>query len=71
MTKLTSWIGTCFVYFDLYEIYEFLPMDIKVLYAFQPDVRAYVRNLIYNVRLEVNVKNRPAETFFECVVTLF
>ena len=30
-------------------------MDIKTLYAFQQDVRAYADNLIYGVRLQMDV----------------
>ena len=38
--------------------------DIKLLYAFQQDIREYAGNLIYGVRLQMYVGNRLAETLF-------
>ena len=43
---------------------KWCPMDIKTLYAFQQDVRAYTDKLIYGVRLQVDVGDRLAGTFF-------
>ena len=37
--------------------------DIKTLYAFQEDVRAYADNLMYGVRLQMDVEDRLVETF--------
>ena len=38
--------------------------DIKLLYAFQQDIREYAGNLIYGVRLQMDVRNKLAETLF-------
>ena len=38
--------------------------NIKLLYAFQQDIREYAGNLIYGVRLQMDVGNRLAETLF-------
>ena len=38
--------------------------DIKLLYAFQQDIREYASNLIYGIRLQMDVGNRLAETLF-------
>ena len=39
-------------------------MESKTLYEFQQDIRAYVDNLIYSVRLQMDMRDRLAETFF-------
>ena len=38
--------------------------DIKTLYALKQDARAYAGNLIYGVRLQMDVSDRLAETCF-------
>ena len=38
--------------------------DIKTLYALKQDARAYAGNLIYGVRLQMDVGDRLAETCF-------
>ena len=38
--------------------------DIEILYVFQQHVRAYAYNLISGVRLQMNLGDRMAETFF-------
>ena len=45
--------------------------DIKILLAFQQDVRTYAGNLIYGVRLQVNVGDKLAKKIFQCVAALF
>ena len=64
MTKMTPSISICFVPSDLYKIQENLLEDIETLYEFQQDARAWAGNLIYGVRLHMNVGDRLAETFF-------
>ena len=43
---------------------------IKILYAFQQDVR-YTGNLIHGVRLQMDVRDRLTETFFWYVAAFF
>ena len=38
--------------------------DIKTLDVFQQDLHAYADNLIYDVRLRMDVEDRIAEKFF-------
>ena len=45
--------------------------DIKIVLALQQDVRTYAGNLIYDVRLQVNVRDRLAKKVFQCVGALF
>ena len=45
--------------------------DIKTFDSFQHDPRAYGGNLIYGVRLQMDVGDRVVETFFCCVDALF
>ena len=45
--------------------------DIKIVLALQQDVRTYAGNLIYGVRLQVNVRDRLAKKIFQCVGALF
>ena len=46
-------------------------MDIKILLVMQKDVRTYAGILIYDVRLQVNVRDRLAKKIFQCVAALF
>ena len=46
-------------------------MDIKILLVLQKDVRTYEGILIYDVRLQVNVRDRLAKKIFQCVAALF
>ena len=39
--------------------------------ALQQSVDTYAVNLIYDVRLQVNVEDRLGKKFFQCVVALF
>ena len=45
--------------------------DVKTFYACQQDVLAYADTLIYCVRLQIDMGDRPAEIFFAWVATLF
>ena len=45
--------------------------DFKILLALQQDVRAYTDNLIYDVRLPVNLEDRLAKKIFQWVAALF
>ena len=45
--------------------------DIKILLALQQYVRTYAGNLIYGVRLLVNVRDKLAKNIFQCVGALF
>ena len=43
----------------------------KILLALQEDVRTYVGNLIYGVRLQLNVGDRLTKKIFQCVGAFF
>ena len=45
--------------------------DIKILLAHQQYVRTYAGNLIFGVKLQVNVGDRLAERIFHCNAALF
>ena len=66
MAKLTSSIGICFASYSLYEIHETLS-DLHLLLVFQQGVRTNAGNLIYGVRLQVNVGDSLAKKKFQCV----
>ena len=61
MAKLTPSIGTCFVSSSLNAIHETVLDGIKILLVLQQDVRTYAGNLIYGVRLQVNLGDRLAK----------
>ena len=69
MTNLTFSIG---IFVSLYSLYLLICMtfmkpcrsEIKILFALQQDVLAYAGNLIYGVRLLVNVEARQAKKIF-------
>ena len=70
MGKLTFSIGICFVSFNLYEIHETVS-DGKIILALQQDECTYGGNLIYSIRLHMNVEDRLAKKLFQCVAALF
>ena len=61
MKKLTFNIGICFVSSNLYETHETVHKIYKIPFGFQQDARTYAGNLIYDVRLLVNVGDRLAK----------
>ena len=58
MTKLTSSIDICVVSSNLHEIHDTVSDGHVDIFALQQDVRTYAGNLIYAVRLQVNVRDR-------------
>ena len=56
MTKMTPSINICFIPSDCIKFIKSCWTDVKTLYAFQQDVRAYVGNLIYGVTLQTGVR---------------
>ena len=61
MAKLTPSIGICFVSSSLHAIHETVLDGINILLVLQQDVRTYAGNLIYGVRLQVNMGDRLAK----------
>ena len=44
--------------------------DIKILFVFQQDLRTNAGNLIYDLRLQLNMGDSLAKTIFQCVTAL-
>ena len=63
MAKLTSSIGICFASSSLYEIHETVS-DLHLLLVFQQGLHTNAGNLIYGVRLQVNVGDSLAKKKF-------
>ena len=55
MTKMTPSNSICFTPSDLHKIHKVVSDDVKTLYAFKQDVRAYAGNLIRGITLQRNV----------------
>ena len=45
--------------------------DIKILLALQQNIHTYAGNLIYGVRIQVNVGDRMAKKILQCVAATF
>ena len=71
MAKLTSSIGICFVLPVCIKFMKPCRKVIKILFALQQGLRTYAGNLIYGIRLEVNMRDRLAKRIFQCVAASF